>query len=138
MKQSLAGFTLIELLITIGMVSILAMIALPSYQQYTRRAYYSELVQAAAPYQLGVTECYQEIGELEECHAGTNYIPSAISMPRGIIANSEVQAGVITLIPMEKHGFLTGDDYRLTPIVIDEGLVWHVSGGGVVKGYVKG
>ena len=137
MKQSLSGFTLIELLITIGMVGILAMIALPSYQQYTRRAYYSELVQAAAPYKLGVTECYQETGSLDDCQAGINYIPPGISTSHGMVARSDVKAGVISLTPVERHGLKENDDYVLTPIIVDDVLVWKISGGGVVKGYVK-
>lgn len=137
MKQSLSGFTLIELLITIGMIGILAMIALPSYQQYTRRAYYSELVQAAAPYKLGVTECYQETGSLDGCHAGTNYIPQASATPHGLVARSDVKAGVVSLAPVEQHGLSESDDYVLKPTVVEDALVWEISGGGVLKGYVK-
>ncbi len=36
------GFTLIELMITVVVVAILAMIAVPSYRQYTRRAHRTE------------------------------------------------------------------------------------------------
>lgn len=138
MKQSFLGFTLIELLIVISLVSILAMIALPTYQHYTRRAYYSELVQAAAPYQLGVGECYQELGSLEECGAGVNGIPAAINEPQGLVAAVDVAGGVITLVPSPLHGLTEEDDYILTPVIVGERLVWKIGGGGVGKGYVKG
>jgi type IV pilus assembly protein PilE len=46
-----AGFTLIEVMIVVGIVAILAGIALPGYQEYTRRAHRAEaraaLLQAA-------------------------------------------------------------------------------------------
>lgn len=38
MKSPAAGFTLIELMITIAVVAILAVVALPSYQQYLMRS----------------------------------------------------------------------------------------------------
>jgi type IV pilus assembly protein PilE len=37
-SKTLTGFTLIELMITVAVVGILSAVALPSYQQYVRRA----------------------------------------------------------------------------------------------------
>ena len=49
MKSVKKGFTLIELMIVIAIVAILATIAIPSYQNYTKKAAVSELLQASAP-----------------------------------------------------------------------------------------
>ncbi|MCR6556277.1 prepilin-type N-terminal cleavage/methylation domain-containing protein, partial [Aeromonas sp. CPF2-S1] len=45
-----SGFTLIELMIVVAIVAILAAIALPAYQDYTRRARASEVVAATGSY----------------------------------------------------------------------------------------
>ena len=49
LKSVKKGFTLIELMIVIAIVAILATIAVPSYQNYTKKAAISELLQASAP-----------------------------------------------------------------------------------------
>ena len=41
MHNSIPGFILIELLIAIAIVGILTAIAIPSFQKYTRKAYYT-------------------------------------------------------------------------------------------------
>ena len=57
--KSSKGFTLIELMIVIAIIGILAAVALPRYQDYTVRAKVTELVLAAAPAKLAVTESAQ-------------------------------------------------------------------------------
>jgi len=57
--KSFKGFTLIELMIVIAIIGILAAVALPRYQDYTVRAKVTELVLAAAPAKLAVTESAQ-------------------------------------------------------------------------------
>ncbi|MQM39271.1 Fimbrial protein [wastewater metagenome] len=56
MKKTQQGFTLIELMIVVAIIGILAAIAIPAYQDYTRRAQATEMITAAAPLKTAVSE----------------------------------------------------------------------------------
>jgi len=58
-RQLQQGFTLIELMIVVAIIGILAAVALPAYQDYTKRAKMSEVVLAASACRTSVTEVYQ-------------------------------------------------------------------------------
>lgn len=138
MKKS--GFTLIELLITMAIIGILTVIALPSYQKYTRRAHYTEVVQATAPYKLGVEECYQVMGGLDQCKAGKNGVPDNIESGQGAGLIDSVTVDdddKIVVTPKELYGIKSEDTYELTPTETNGVLTWSTSGGGVEKGYAN-
>src|SRR6187551_3915333 len=59
MKRVQQGFTLIELMIVVAIIGILAAVALPAYQDYTKRAKVSELILAASACRTTITEVYQ-------------------------------------------------------------------------------
>ena len=58
-RQVQQGFTLIELMIVVAIIGILAAVALPAYQDYTKRAKMSEVVLAASACRTTITEVYQ-------------------------------------------------------------------------------
>ncbi len=59
MSKMQKGFTLIELMIVVAIIGILAAIALPAYQDYTKRAKMTEVILAASACRTSITEVFQ-------------------------------------------------------------------------------
>ena len=59
MKRIQQGFTLIELMIVVAIIGILAAVALPAYQDYTKRAKLSEVILASSACRTSITEVFQ-------------------------------------------------------------------------------
>jgi len=67
--QMQKGFTLIELMIVVAIIGILAAIALPAYQDYTKRSHVSEGLTLAAGAKSAVTEYYASQGAFPTTNA---------------------------------------------------------------------
>ena len=115
MKRTLQkGFTLIELMIVVAIIGILAAVALPAYQDYTKRAKLSELILAASACRTSITEVYQNAtllpaANLWGCESTTStskYVASistdvagAVSVTAQNFGDALIDAKVLTLIP---------------------------------------
>jgi len=133
------GFSLMELMIVIAIMAILVGVAIPSYSQYTKRAHYTELVQATATYKVAVALCYQHRGNLNDCASGQDGIPAQQPETQDQLVQSIVvtTGGIITVTPNDQYGFHEEDQYILTPHVQQHRLTWKSSGKAVEKGYAK-
>lgn len=133
--QKQSGFTLLELMIAIAILAIIAAIAVPSYLEHTKKARFSEVVQATTPFKLAVSECIQKFGitNMNSCNAGNHGIPAAIMSRVGHIASLSVSGGEITATAVDTDG-LRGETYTLTPSFNSGMVVWTASGSAVASG----
>ena len=109
------GFTLIELMIVVAIIGILAAVALPAYQDYTKRAKMTEVVLAASACRSAISEIVQSAPVSLPGANGWGCGESATSAPSKYVASISTSAttGVITVASANIPGVTTG--ITLTP-----------------------
>ena len=135
-KKVQAGFTLIELMIVVAIIGILAAIALPAYQDYTKRSHVSEGLSLAGAAKLGVTEFYADRGEWPTTNA-------AVGLNDTITGNAVDSVAVSTggNITITYNSKVTSTAAESTLIFVPSAsdtsgsITWTCTGGGVLGKY---
>lgn len=96
MRSVQKGFTLIELMIVVAIIGILAAVALPAYQDYTKRSHVSEGLSLAGGAKTAVTEYYSSEGSWPSDNAAAG-IASAGSIQGNAVDSVTVDGSKITV-----------------------------------------
>lgn len=95
--QMQKGFTLIELMIVVAIIGILAAIALPAYQDYTKRSHVSEGLSLAAGAKTAITEYYSDKGEWPADNAAAG-LSTDTSITGNAVNSVTVDTSTITVL----------------------------------------
>jgi type IV pilus assembly protein PilA len=124
MKRVQQGFTLIELMIVVAIIGVLAAVALPAYQDYTKRAQMSEVILAASACRTTISEVVQSSSASTlpaaggwgcESSTSTSKFVNKIETDSAGKISVTVQGisgvtGIVTLVPMKTGGPLVNAD----------------------------
>ena len=132
MKKGQPGFTLIELMIVVAIIGIIAMLAIPTYQNYIIRAQIAEGLNLSGPVKSAVAEFHEQTGafpannaqaalELPASYSG-KYVDSisvtgpTVSILFGNDANAQISGSTVTITATDNQGSLS----------------WNCASGGVI------
>ena len=131
------GFTLFELMIITAIIGLLAVVALPVYQNYTERAAFSELILAVVPRKSAIELVIQtrSPANLSLIDGGLLGVPANVAVAAGVHGAS-VTDGVITMTwELDEASNLSAITYTLTPDGVTPPVQWTEGGTCLTSGF---
>lgn len=127
---------MIELMIVVAIIGILASVALPSYERYSDRARYSEVVLLTSIYRTAIIVAAEagRLSSLDDMQEGENGIPDAqksAASTHGI----HVHKGVIKAEWKKDGSNLEKVKFELTADGITTPIQWSIGGSCLDEGY---
>lgn len=125
MKNLVSGFTLIELLVVIGIIGILAAVAIPFFQGHIIRARLTEVENAMATVKSAVSVYHQDTDLLPNCPS-INEVRTSLGVAMGSVSRIQdvtVANGLITATVQNIDPMVNGKTLSLSPSLNGDGSI---------------